>query len=290
MSDEIVFINGKYLPLKEASVSILDRGFTLGDGLFETLRAYGGHIFRSEDHLDRLFESSNKIFLKIPHDKEKLNQIINDVLKKNNLKEAYVRLTVTRGEGPPGLALPKNTCPTVVVYATQAFSLPNDYYNSGVKVSTFPRSATSTTTISPQIKSCNYLSQIIIRELANQDNAFEGILLEDDQTVTEGTVSNIFIVKDGVLKTPCLSRFILPGVTRKIILELASQNNLPYEETKITTEDIRQADELFIANTGIEILPVSKVDTTQIGNGSIGNITTFLQNSLLKLIEDLRKK
>ena len=290
MSDEIVFVNGEFLPLKVASISILDRGFTLGDGLFETLRAYDGNILRLEDHLNRLFQSADKIFLKLPYAKDSLIQLIYEVLKENHLKEAYVRVTVTRGEGPPGLALPQNTRPSIVIYATQASAIPKEYYNSGVKITTFPCSASFTATISPQIKSINYLSQIIIKELATRDGSFEGIILEDDHKVSEGTVSNIFIVKDGILKTPALSNSILPGITRKIILELASQNNVSYEETEITLDDLQQADEVFISNTGVEILPVSQVDAIQIGNGAVGSITTSLRSSFFKIIEELRKK
>ncbi len=290
MKNEIVFLNGKFLPLKEASVSILDRGFTLGDGLFETLRSYGGNVFRLEDHLDRLFESAQKIYLEIPTSKERLIEIVNETLKKNQLEEAYVRITVTRGEGPPGLTLPENPSPTVVVIAKEFTRLPKKYYEHGVKIATFPNSTSQTATLDPQIKSCNYLSQILVKEQAKRQGAFEGIVLENEQIIAEGTLSNIFIVKDWKLKTPALSSFILPGITRQFVLELAATNKMKSEETQLTVEDLYQADEIFIVNTGIEILPVSQADTFQIGNGRPGEVTNGLREAFFKTIEELKKK
>ncbi len=290
MKSEIVFLNEKFVPVKEATVSVLDRGFTLGDGLFETLRAYGGKVFRLQDHLKRLFNSAQKIFLSIPYSQERLQEIVQETLIKNQLKEAYIRITISRGEGLPGLSLSHDSPPTVVVYAKEFPTLPIEYYDEGVKIATFPNSATQTVTLNPQIKSCNYLSQIVVKELAKRQDAFEGITLEDDKTVTEGTASNIFIVKDGKLKTPALSPFILPGITRKFVIELAQQKQIECEETTVTVQDIYQANEVFIVNTGIEILPVSYADTTQIGAGKPGDITRELSKAFFKTVEELRKK
>jgi branched-chain amino acid aminotransferase len=290
MTNEIIFLNDKFLPIKEATISVLDRGFTLGDGLFETLRAYGGIVFRLKDHLERLFHSSQKIFLEIPYSKERLGDIVYETLIKNQLQEAYIRITITRGEGLPGLSFPENPKPTIVVFAKEFSTLPKEYYEHGIKIATFPYSATQTATLNPQVKSCNYLSQIVIKELAKQKEAFEGIILEDDKKVTEGTVSNIFVIKDGNLKTPPLSPFILPGITRKVILELASKALISCEETQLTVENIYQADEVFIVNTGIEILPVSHADSNKIGNGYPGEITKALSLAFFKTVEELRKK
>jgi len=290
MKNEIIFLNDKFIPLKEATVSVLDRGFTLGDGLFETLRAYSGVAFRLEDHLERLYRSAQNIFLEIPHSKERLAKIVSETLNKNQLQEAYIRITITRGQGPSGLAIPENSQPTTVVYAKEFPIIPKEYYEHGVKIATFPNSASKTATLNPQIKSCNYLSQIIIKELANRKGAFEGIILEDDNKVTEGTVSNIFIVKDGELITPPLSPFILPGITRKVILELASKTQIPSKEIQINLENIYQADEVFIANTGIEVLPVSHADSKKIGNGNPGKTTKILSQGFFKTVEEFRKK
>ncbi len=290
MENEIVFLNGKFLPLKNAKVSPLDRGFMLGDGLFETLRAYGGNVFRIQDHLDRLFDSLQKIFLEIPYSKKQLQEFVLKTLKKNNLEEAYIRITITRGEGPPGLAIPQASPPTIVVYTKEFPALPQEFYDNGIKVATFPNSATQTATLNPQIKSCNYLSQIIIKELANRKNAYEGIILENDKIVSEGSASNIFIVKSKKIKTPALSPYILPGVTRKFIMEIANKIETPCEETSITVEDIYQADEAFIVNTGIEILPVTHADEIQIANGKPGELTKNLRQCFFKTVEELRKK
>jgi branched-chain amino acid aminotransferase len=290
MKNEIVFLNDNFLPINEAAVSVLDRGFTLGDGLFETLRAYGGNVFRLKDHLERLFHSAQKIFLEIPYSKERLAEIVDETLKKNQLQEAYIRITITRGEGPPGLSFPEISKPTIVVYVKEMPVLPQEYYEQGIKIATFPNSATQTAILNPQVKSCNYLSQIIIKELAKRKEAFEGIILEDDKKVTEGTVSNIFIVKDKKLKTPALSQFILPGITRKFILELSQKEQIPSEEAQLTVENIYEADEAFIVNTGIEILPVSHADSMKIGNGRPGKITKALRQAFFKTVEELRKK
>jgi len=282
MREPIVFVNGLYWPQSRAQVSVLDRGFAYGDGLFETLRAYGGVVFRLEDHLDRCSRSARLIFLELPMTRQELRTVVCETLKRNFLSDAIIRLTVTRGEQEPGLAIAPETSPTVVVHVRPFEALPGYSYEKGVRVSLFHNSAPRVGGINCQIKSCNFLSQIVLRERARKEGVFEGIMIDSNKRIADGTTSNIFIVKNGILKTPALSEFVLPGVTRQVVLELAASLNISHEEQDLMVDDVYRADEIFLTNTGIEILPVRQADRQIIGTGMPGPVTRRLRALFLK--------
>ena len=282
MREPIVFINGLFWPQSRAQVSVLDRGFTYGDGLFETLRAYGGVVFRLEDHLDRCFRSARHIFLELPMTRQELCTVVCETLKRNLLSDAIIRLTVTRGEQEPGLAIAPETSPTVVVHVRPFEALPGYSYEKGVRVSLFHNSAPRVGGINCQIKSCNFLSQIVLQERARKEGVFEGIMIDSNKRIADGTSSNIFIVKNGILKTPALTEFVLPGVTRQVVLELAASLNISHEEQDLMVDDVYRADEVFLTNTRIEILPVQQADRQVIGTGTPGLVTRRLRALFLK--------
>ena len=285
MGKRIVFLNGEYVDIENAKVSVMDRGLNYGDGLFETMRAYYGKVFRLDLHLERLFQSAANIFLEIPYSREELSLIIDDTIKRNNFQETIIRLTVTRGRSEPGLGICESSSPTLLVYARPVKPLPKEYLENGVKIITVSSSAVRISGLREQIKSCNYLSHIMLKKLADDQGAFEAIMQKDDGTICEGTTSNIFIVTKGIVFTPPISEYVLDGVTRKLVLEIADNLGISHREENFSRHEVIKADEVFLTNTGIEILPVCQVDNCHVGNGKPGVLAESLRANLLNLIE-----
>ena len=260
MLTPIVYINGLFWTIDNANISVLDRGFTYGDGLFETMRVYSGKIFRLEHHLDRLFQSARSIFIELPITRNEIRSAIYAALKLNGLSNSIVRLTVTRGELGSGINVDYSSPPTVVILVKPVKAISKKTYKEGIGIKLYKKSAIRTQGISNKIKSCNYLSNIILRENALKENFFEAVLLDHNHNVTEGTISNIFIIKNNQLKTPILNEFVLSGIIRQAILDLCLENNIPFKEDLIAENDLYEADELFLTNSGIEILPVCNIN------------------------------
>jgi branched-chain amino acid aminotransferase len=282
---DVVYINGLFTPLCNAKVSIQDRGFCYGDGLFETLRASKGKIFRLEHHVDRLLKSLPQIFIDLPMTRLELMTVAQDTLARNNYKEAIIRLTVTRGDTQSNIQVDSDIAPTLVIN-TRAFTpLPKSTYNRGIKIKLFQERASLTSGLSKRLKSCNYLSNILIRKLSDTMDFMEGVVVDPEFGVTEGTTSNIFIVSEGLLKTPPVGPYVLDGITRQVVLEIAREHKIPFLEKRITLEDLLKADEVFITNTGIEILPVTQIDSQTIGNKKPGILTVFFHDEFLKCVE-----
>jgi len=282
---EIVYINGLFTPLSNAHVSIQDRGFCYGDGLFETLRASNGKIFRLEHHIDRLFRSLSQIFIDLPMTRFELMTVIQDTLTRNNHKEAIIRLTVTRGDTQSNIQIDTDIPPTLVVNIRAFTPLSKTIYKKGIKIMLFQERACSSSVLKRRLKSCNYLSNILIKKLSDDKDFMEGVVVDPDFGVTEGTTSNVFIVTHGVLKTPPLSPFVLEGITRGVVIEIAKEHKIPFLEDRIILEDLLNADEVFITNTGIEIVPVTQIDTQPIGNKKPGILTGFFHDEFLKCVE-----
>ena len=285
-ASSIVYLNGQFVPLEEARVSILDRGFCYGDGLFETLRAYGGKVFRLGWHLERLEQSARSIYLELPESRESLTSIVYETLNKNDLTDAVIRLTVTRGESFPGLAIDESSKPTLVVHVRPFKPVPEAWYREGIKIALLPRSAPKIFGVERQIKSLNYLSPIMSLKQARDQGAVEAVLLDDSGRVCDGTTSNIFIVRQGILRTPAINEYILAGITRKVILEISRKLGIASEEIELNREEVYQADEVFITNSGLEILPVTKVDDVTVGDGCPGPLTRKLHESYLKWVDE----
>ncbi len=286
MLTPIVYINGLFWTIDKANISVLDRGFTHGDGLFETMRVYSGKIFRLEHHLDRLFQSARSILIELPITRNEIRSAIYAALKLNGLSNSIVRLTVTRGELDSGVNVDYSSPPTIVILVKPVKAISKKTYKEGIGIKLYKKSAIRTQGISNKIKSCNYLSNIILRENALKENFFEAILLDHNHNVTEGTISNIFIIKNNQLKTPILNEFVLSGIIRQAILDLCLENNIPFKEDLITERELYEADELFLTNSAIEILPVRNINHHKLKNRGMRPMTKHIHMLLLKSFEE----
>lgn len=269
--EPIVYLNGELLPLSEAKVSVLDRGFLYGDGLFETIRVYRGKPFLFEAHLARLFQGAKRIKLKLGLSRRELRQAIEHLLKANQLLEAVLRLTVTRGLGEVGrLSFSLDAQPTVTIVARPFKPYPEKFYRQGVKVIVLPDQRSRLCSL----KSLNFLPNLLARQEAEKKKAFEALFVDEKGYLAEGTVSNIFAVFGGKLLTPPVELGLLPGVTRALVLKLARENGIICREEKFTLSAFEKAEEVFLTNTTIEIMPVTRIN--QLKLGPVGDVTRFL--------------
>jgi branched-chain amino acid aminotransferase len=274
---QFVYLNDELVTLEEAKISILDHGFLYGNGLFETMRAYQNyHIFRLRQHLDRLFCSAEVIRLKIEYSTAALEKAILETLAANGLADSgYVRLTVSRGVGAPGPD--PTTCekPTLLIVVKPFVPYPESLYQNGASaiVSDIRRNAQSPL---PRLKSLNYLESILARFQSRAVGAQESIFLDTDGYVAEGSMSNIFWVKSNQLYTPSTERPILPGITRAIVLEIASKARITVKEGQWTLEQLLAADEAFLTNSLMELMPLTRIDSACINDGKSGEITKEL--------------
>ncbi|NIQ00247.1 MAG: hypothetical protein GWM98_07270, partial [Nitrospinaceae bacterium] len=283
-----VYLNGRYLPLEEARVSILDRGFNYGDAVFETLRAYGGVIFRLDLHLERFQRGAEGIFLNLPETPERLKDIVYETLRRNSCPDAMIRMTLTRGEGVPGKMWASGLSPTLAVHVRPHQPPPEEWYRKGVQISLIPDAAVKFAGLSQQVKSANYLNQILARKTAEDHRSAEAVLLNPGKEVCDGTVSNIFAVRGGELWTPEINAYVLAGITRQTVLDLARDLSIPCHEKTFPAEDLFQADEIFLTNTGWELLPVTRVDEQIVGTGKPGPVTQTLHGEFLKSVDAIR--
>ena len=280
-----VYLNGKFVSLSQAKVSILDRGFCYGDALFETMRVYSGKIFQLDLHLNRLERGADCIFLKLPESRERTQEILYETFNRNQGADAVIRMTVTRGEGILGKLWQADTSPTLSVYVRPYSGPPDEWYQNGVPISLISNSATKLGGLQEQIKSANYLSQILARKQAEDQNSVDGIMINEQGEVCDGTISNIFVIKDGELSTPAVNGYVLTGVTRQVVLELATEMGTVCKERAMTADDVLQGDEVFLTNTGWEILPVTRVDGSTVGSGQPGPVTQALRQKFRKCVD-----
>jgi len=285
MGEPTVYINGLFTPLSNAKISILDRGFCYGDGLFETLRASNGKIFYIEQHIDRLFKSMQQVLIELPMTRLELTKVVQETLARNKYKNAIIRLLVTRGDTQSNIQIDSKNHPTLVINIRPFTPLPKVAYKKGIRIMLFQERANLINGLRLRLKSCNYLSNVLIKELSDRKNYMEGVVVDPDFGVTEGTTSNIFIVEQGQLKTPPLSPYVLAGITRQVVLEIARDHRIPFAEEQITADELICADEVFITNSCIEILPVTQVDSNLIGHKKPGILTRFIHDKFLKCVE-----
>lgn len=272
----LVWLNGELVPKSQAKVSVFDHGFLYGDGVFEGIRAYNGRVFMLDEHLDRLYESAKSIWLTIPMTKEEMKEAILKTLRANGLKDAYIRVVVSRGEGDLGLDPRKCSKPNVVVITDKIELFPEEFYERGIEMVTVSVRRNSPQALNPNIKSLNYLNNILAKIEAINAGKPEGLMLTIDGYVAEGTGENIFIVKKGVILTPPAHMGILKGITRQVVINLACESGIPVREEVLTLHDVYTADECFITGTAAEIMPVVKLDGRTIGDGVPGPITKAL--------------
>lgn len=281
--EQIIYCNGAYVPEEEAKISVFDHGFLYGDGIFEGIRAYHGRVFKLEAHLSRLYESAKSIHLNIGIPQHEMQEIVLETLRQNNLKDAYIRLVVSRGKGDLGLDPMK--CPRAGIYciAAQIKLFEASMYEDGLVVNSVAIRRNNIDSLSPRIKSLNYLNNILAKIEANQSGVIEGIMLNQEGYVAEGTSDNIFIYRNGVLRTPPLSAGILEGITRNAVLELAEKLGIEATEELFTRHDLYTAEECFLTGTAAELIPVIKVDGREIGNGIPGSVFKQLLDAFKEL-------
>lgn len=277
-----IYIDGKFYEKEDAKVSVFDHGFLYGDGVFEGIRAYNGRVFRLVEHVDRLYRSAKTILLDIPMTKEAMVKAVVETLKVNNFRDAYIRLVVSRGAGNLGLDPRSCAKPCVVVICDGLQMYPEDLYNNGLEIMTVSTRRNSPQCLDPNVKSLNYLNNILAKIEVTRAGKGEGLFLNADGYVTEATGDNIFIVKRGKLLTPPPYLGILDGVTRTTILEVAEKAGVPAEEKVFTLYDLYNAEECFMSGTAAEAIPVVAADGRVIGDGRPGEVTK-------RLIKDFRE-
>jgi len=281
-----VYIDGKYYPKSQAKISVFDHGLLYGDGIFEGIRAYGGVVFKLKEHIDRLYSSAHMIMLQIPATKEEIIKTVLETLRKNSLKDAYIRLVVTRGTGDLGLN-PKKCPKATVIVITDTISLhKSEAKEQGVTamISWVKRDPVDAT--SHEIKSLNYLNSILAKIEANIAGVDEAICLDKNGFICEGVAENVFIVKNAKLFTPPSYTGALSGITAAETMKLARKLGYDTKEKNITPYELFNADEVFFTGTAAEIVPVRELNKRTIGDGRPGQITKKLMEEFAKLVQD----
>lgn len=269
-----IYIDGKFYDKENAKISVFDHGLLYGDGVFEGIRAYSRLVFKLKEHIVRLYESAHSIMLKIPLTQERMMKAVVDTLKANKLENAYIRLIVTRGVGDLGLDPRKcHDNSSVIIIADKIALYPEKYYTQGMEIITVPTVRNMPEMVNPQIKSLNYLNNILAKIEAVNCGYDEAIMMDSLGYVAECTGDNLFIVKNNELYTPPQCMGTLRGITRDSVLEIASKAGILVHEHVITRHEVYIADESFITGTAAEIVPIVKVDGRVIGTGKPGKIT-----------------
>jgi len=282
--DLLVYINGEFVPASQAKISVFDHGFLYGDGVFEGIRAYNGRVFKLKEHIDRLYDSAKAIDLEIPISKDEFMEIILETLRRNKLRDAYIRPIVTRGIGDLGLDPRKCKNPSIIVIAQPWGRLYGDLYERGLRAVTVAVRRNAIDSLPPNIKSLNYLNNILAKIEANAKGGDEAIFLDHNGYVSEGSGDNIFIVKNGeVITPPTINN--LKGITREVVIELIKKLGIPFKETNISLYDLYTADEIFVTGTAAEICPITWIDGRVVGDGKPGKITRLLMEEFKKLTE-----
>ncbi|WML59427.1 D-amino-acid transaminase [Neobacillus sp. PS2-9] len=282
-------INGKLVNRLEAKVDIEDRGYQFGDGVYEVIRVYNGKMFTVKEHLERFVKSAESIGITLPYSIDDCTALLEELVTKNNLVEGTIYMQITRGTAPRNHVFPtKDVVPTLVAY-TKEVARPVESLTNGVKTIR----TEDIRWLRCDIKSLNLLGNLLAKQKAAEQGCFEAIQYRGDQ-VTEGSSSNIFIVKNGVVITHESNHLILKGITKDVILQICSQNNIPFEERSFTLAELATADEVFLSSTTSEVMPIVEIDKDQVKEGLPGPITRKLQSLLTEEIEkqcgDLKEK
>ena len=268
-----IWLDGKLVDESEAKISVFDHGLLYGDGIFEGIRIYNGRIFRLEEHISRLFDSAKAIVLKMPWTQEEICKYTCETAAANGLKDGYIRLVITRGAGELGLNPFLCPTPSLFIIAATIKLYPDETYAKGLSIITCATRRPAPAALMPQVKSLNYLNNIMAKVEAIQANALEAVMLNEQGYVAECTGDNLFIIKNGKLLSPLISDGALDGITRGVIIEIAEQLGVPFQERSLTRYDIFTADECFLTGTAAEVIPVVELDRRMIGAGTPGPLT-----------------
>ncbi len=288
----IININGKIVPSSEAKISIFDRGFLFGDSVYEVLRTYNHIPFLLQEHLDRLQNSANIIALPINYSLKELKQILHTTLQhfwqKTPQYEAYIRLIITRGEGGLTLDPTEQIKNNLIIIIKPQLPNPPQWYTEGVKFIIAENQKTPKQTIDPNCKSGNHLPHVLALQQARMRGAFDAIMLNQYGMITEGTSNNIWIVKDKIIMTPPLQSGILEGLTRKTIINILQEQQIPFKQTALYPQDAYQAEECFFTSSTREIVPIVEIDGYKIGTGKPGPVYQRLHKLYHQFISNYR--
>ncbi len=273
-----IWLDGQLVEKEQAKVSVFDHGLLYGDGVFEGIRVYDGCIYRLDQHLERLWSSAKYIKLAIPLSREEMQHAVVETVRANGLRDGYIRLVVTRGEGDLGLNPTNCPRPTVFIIADQIRLFPKELYENGIEVISAAVQRQPVSALNPRVKSLNYLNNILARIEANNAGAHEAIILDLRGFVVECTADNIFVVRHGTITTPPVYLGALRGITRDAVIEIAREMDLDIREEPFTLYEVYDADEIFLTGTAAELVPVVKVDGRTVGTGRPGPVF----NQLLK--------
>lgn len=278
-----VYINGKLYNKEDARISVYDHGLLYGNGVFEGIRSYRGKVFRLAEHLDRLWDSAKAIWLQIPISKQQMGKAIEDTLAENGIEDGYIRVLVTRGCG--GLGLDPNECsnPQVIIITDHISLYPDELYEKGLEIITVSTVRNHPAALNPRIKSLNYLNNILAKIEGLQAGCIEALMLNHKGEVAECTGDNIFLVRHGRISTPPNEAGILEGITREAVIGLLRQIDVEVQKVPLTKHDVYIADECFLTGTAAEVIPVVKVDSRIIGDGTPGPVTRDLMERFHKL-------
>ncbi|MBI2560500.1 MAG: aminodeoxychorismate lyase [Planctomycetes bacterium] len=271
-----IYLNGKTVPEKEACISIRDRGFLYGDGIFETIRAYNGYTFRLDAHLDRLFTSAKEFKIYLNYTPTQLRSAVQNLLTLNKLTDAYIRITLSRGIHTSG-----NFQPTLVIETKPLTPYPQEYYKHGISI-IVSKTRISTSLPLAAHKTLNFMNNILSREDANSQGAQEVLFLNTDEQIAECSVSNIFLVENNEIITPSLKANILPGITRKTVLEICRQNGIAVREDLFNLKRLMDADEVFLTNSLMEVMPVAAIDKHSLSLPVPGRLTKRIMEAYRK--------
>jgi branched-chain amino acid aminotransferase len=282
----IVWIDGKLVPRQEAKISVYDHGLLYGDGVFEGVRQYHGKIFEKDAHLRRLFDSAKAIRLKIPFTAEQIEKAMIDTLAANNMRDAYIRLVVTRGTGYLGISPANCGTPSVFIITDTIQMYPKEMYEKGMAIITASTIRNHPNSLSPKIKSLNYLNNILAKWEAIDAGVPEAVMLNHLGYVCECTGDNIFIVRKDTLVTPAEDTGILVGITRQVVIDLARAAGITVQETNLSRYDLYAADECFLTGTGAEVISVTSIDKRSIGDGTVGPVTRKLTEAFNRKVRE----
>lgn len=273
-----VWLDGKWYDRATATVSVYDHGLLYGDGVFEGIRVYGGKIFKLSEHLDRLYDSAKAVWLTIPMPKDEMASVTEEAVRRSGIAEAYIRHLVTRGVGDLGLDPRKCPKPSIIIIVDTIRLFPEEVYETGLRVVTAGTPIPHREALSPRVKSLNYLPHILAKIEGIHSGADEVLMLDSEGHVAEGSGQNIFVVKNGVLRTPVPYAGILKGVTRDVVMDLAREAGYEMQETMLNRYDVYTADEAFFTGTASELIAIRQVDGRTIGNGKPGPVTRDLRS------------
>ncbi|HEX5819321.1 MAG TPA: branched-chain-amino-acid transaminase [Gemmatimonadales bacterium] len=268
-----IWLDGQWLDRETATVSVFDHGLLYGDGVFEGIRVYGGKIFKLEEHIDRLYDSAQALWLTVPMSKADMIAVTEEGVRRSGLQDAYIRHIVTRGVGDLGLDPRKCVKPTVIIITDTIALWPAQVYETGLRVVTAGTPIPHRESLSPRVKSLNYLPHIMAKAEGIQAGADDVLMLDATGHVAEASGCNIFVVKGRTIRTPPAYAGILKGVTRDVIIELAREAGFDVQETLLNRYDVYTADEVFFTGTAAEVVGIREVDGRRIGAGKPGPIT-----------------